>query len=125
VRLALDHHWSPRIAAALRERGHDVASAAEFGWSLLADDDLLEACRLAGRCLLTNDVADFMALVRLWQAGGRLHAGLVLTSDARWPRTVTAIGATVEALAAVMEAHPADEALAQQVLWLAPANGPE
>lgn len=92
---------------------------------MLADDDLLEACRVAGRCLLTNDVADFMALVRRWQAEGRTHAGLVLTSDARWPRTAGAIGITVEALASLMGAHPADDALAGQVRWLAPATGPE
>jgi hypothetical protein len=122
VRLALDHHWSPRIAAALRERGLDAVSVGEMGWHLMSDGQLLEACRVAGRCLLTNDVADFMALVRQRQVEGRAHGGLVLTSDSRWPRTAAAIGVTESALAALMKSHPADNGLAGQVVWLAPAS---
>ena len=93
-----------------------------MGWHLMSDGQLLEACRVAGRCLLTNDVADFMALVRQRQVEGRAHGGLVLTSDSRWPRTAAAIGVTESALAALMKSHPADNGLAGQVVWLAPAS---
>jgi hypothetical protein len=119
VRLALDHHYSPVIAAPLRERGHDVVAIAERGWQAEADEHLLALCAGEGRALLTNNVADFIVLARAWRASGRIHAGLVLTSDASLPRVRGTIGLFVERLDLLMTSRSEDEALADQVHWLA------
>ena len=79
MRLALDHHYSGLIAEQLRSRGHDVVSAAERGWQAESDEVLLTLCAGETRALLTNNVADFAALARRWQAECRAHAGLVFT----------------------------------------------
>ncbi|MHB1166201.1 MAG: DUF5615 family PIN-like protein [Candidatus Nanopelagicales bacterium] len=118
MRLALDHHYSPRIAEALRGRGHDARSILERGWQAEDDESLLALCSDAGRALLTNNVADFMVIARQWQAEGRSHAGLVLTSDAGRPRTRASIGRFVVDLGALMAATPGEGGLADRVHWL-------
>jgi Domain of unknown function (DUF5615) len=118
VRLVLDHHYSPVIAALLRERDHDVVAAVERDWHTQDDETLLGLCSAEGRALLTNNVADFAVLVRRWQAQGRMHGGLVFTSDASLPRVRGTIGVYVEALDALLTAHPASDALADRVWWL-------
>ena len=87
MRLLLDHHYPTVVAARLRERGHDVQAAIERGWHTAADDALLGWCAGEGRALMTSNVADFAPLAREWSAHGRVHAGLLITSDTTWPRT--------------------------------------
>lgn len=118
MRLALDHHYSPRIAGSLRERGRDVVAAFEQDWHTLDDEALLEACAAERRTLVTNNVADFAVLAREWAAEGRTHHGLVLTSDASLPRTTRTIGRYVAALDGLMADHPGDDDLLDRVHWL-------
>jgi hypothetical protein len=119
VRLCLDQHDAPRIAAALRERGHDVIAAeAEGGLRGLSDDELLAFCVRERRALLSENAVDFMPLVHERAARGEEHYGLVLSSPASMPRGVGTIGLFVEALDRFVREHPADEALCNQVHWL-------
>lgn len=118
MKLALDHHYSPKIAEQLRERGHDVVAVSERGWELEADDALLELCRGDHRGLLTNNVADFAVMARHWAAEGRSHAGIVFTSDTSMPRSRQTIGRYVQALDRLLRALPAEDALVDQVRWL-------
>lgn len=76
MRLFLDAHISGRvIAAALRERGHDVRAADEErsldGWD---DARLLELAAGEDRIMVTFNVRDFPRIVGEWAAGGRHHA---------------------------------------------------
>ena len=118
MKVALDHRYSPAIAAQLRSREHDVIAAVERGWNELADEALLELCTSDGRVLLTNDVADLVVLVRRWSLEGRSHAGLVFTSDRSLPRGRRTIGRYVDALDGLMAANPADDAFTDRVHWL-------
>jgi hypothetical protein len=119
VRLLLDEHYSPRIAAELRERGHDVVSAAErddlrgFG-----DRELWNLAAAEGRALMTENAADFMPLVREAAAGGERHFGVVFTSPRSLPRSLGTIGVYVERLDSFLLEHSALDALADKAHWL-------
>jgi Domain of unknown function (DUF5615) len=118
VKLALDHHYSPRIATSLRDLGHDVITVSERGWEAESDEDVLALCLGEQRALLTNNVADFAVIVRGWALEGRSHAGLVFTSDKSMPRSSDWIGHFVLALDGLMQSLPEDDAYADQVWWL-------
>lgn len=117
MRLALDHHYSTKIADQLRDRGHDVVAALERGWQLEEDEVLLALCHEERRALLTNNVADFVVIARLWAAEGRSHSGLIFTSDMSMPRSRNTVGRYVDALDQVLTSLRSDEAL-DRVLWL-------
>jgi len=121
VRLVLDHHFSPMIAAVLRERGHDVIACTERGWHTASDEELLALGSGEERAVLTNNVADFMSVSRSWSGVGRSHFGLAFTSDARMPRSRASIGTFVESIDRLMTAHSGARELRDQVVWLSPA----
>lgn len=78
MRLLLDAHISVRrIAAPLRELGHDVrAVAQERELDGLGDEQLLELAASETRALITFDVRDFSVIARRWAEAGRRHAGI-------------------------------------------------
>ncbi len=118
MKLALDHHFTTRLAIVLRERDHDVVAAIEVGWHDLEDPALFERCVEDGRALLTNNARDFVPIVREWAAEGRSHLGLLLTDDSSWPRATERVGRYIDALDVLMSQHPDDDALADRVRWL-------
>jgi predicted nuclease of predicted toxin-antitoxin system len=118
VRLVLDHHYSHLIAEQLRERGHDVVAVRERSWHRCSDEELLEHCAAEERALLTNNVADFVAIAQRWAAEGRPHAGLVFTSDASLPRTRATIGTYVQLLEELVNEHPGEVPFVDRIHWL-------
>lgn len=90
----------------------------ERGWEQEADESLLAICNEEARALLTNNVGDFVAVVRLWAVESRSHPGLIFTSDASMPRHRDSIGGYVAALDEVLRLHPEIEALRDRILWL-------
>jgi hypothetical protein len=120
VKLALDHHFSTAIAVQLRRRGHDVVAAVERGWNEELDELLLAHCVEDHRALLTNDLDDFPRIAGEWALEGRRHHGLILASDAKMRRTAAHIGRYVRTLDALLAANPADDALADRIIWLLP-----
>jgi hypothetical protein len=118
VRLALDHHYSPLIATGLRDRGHDVFAVSELGWQSEEDEPLLALCSGEGLALVTNNVVDFAVIAQRWADEGRVHAGLVFTSDARWPRRRDMIGRFVDALDALLAGNAGTMSLAGRIHWL-------
>jgi hypothetical protein len=118
MKLALDHHYSPAIAAELRKRGFDVIAAVERGWETEDDEALLGICDKEWRALVTNNVADFSVIARGWALEGRRHSGLIFTSDASMPRGRQTIGRYVEALEELLLANPRDDAFTDRVQWL-------
>jgi hypothetical protein len=119
VRLVLDKHLSPVIAAELRKRGHDVVMARDLLTGQDRPDfELLRVATTEGRAVATVDVGDFVELHRTAVVSGRSHAGLVLLSRRRFPTTGRAIGRLVEALDALLVAHPGDRELENRCVWL-------
>lgn len=116
MRLILDHHYPNAIAAGLRGRGVDVRTLHELQWQEVDDETLLSLCAGQGAVLVTNNVADFMVITRRWSLEGRGHAGLILTSDARWPRSRDGAGALITALAAATNGPPHD--WSDRIQWL-------
>jgi len=121
VKLTLDNHYSPAIARALANQGFDVVTAVEKEWQMAPDGSILDLCRGERRSLLTNSVADFVALANDWHATGRTHSGLIFTSDASLPRTRATIGTYLRLLGDLMRADPGDDAMAEAVVWLGPS----
>jgi hypothetical protein len=118
VRLALDHHYPTAIAEQLRTMGHDAVAAVERDWHREPDEALLALCVAEQRALLTNNVGDFMTVIRGWAVRGQQHAGLVFTSDASLPRTHATIGRYVKLLDALLREHPEPDEFADRIHWL-------
>lgn len=118
MKLLTDEHYATEIAIQLRAAGHDVAAVLELGMTGAADEALLAFAAAQGRALLTNNVRDFATIAALWAKGGQDHHGLLFTSDESLPRGRGTIGLYVEALTALLDAHPAEGALRNQVRWL-------
>jgi len=87
-RLVLDEMFSPAIAAAVRELGHDVVAVAErVDLRSMTDDDLFAWSAAERRWLLTENVKDFRPIMlRALQAGGAI-TGLLFTSSRAFPRS--------------------------------------
>jgi hypothetical protein len=120
LRLLLDEHYSPRIAEELRVRGHDTVSAAELDEVRGSSDrDVWNRAIADERALVTENVADYMALVREFAGTNERHFGVIFTSPRSLPRGLGTIGAFVELLDELLIARSAADATADQVYWLA------
>jgi len=121
ARLVLDEMFSPAIAAAVRNLGHDVIAVAERGDLRPADDEEVFAWATSqGRWLLTENVKDFRPiLLRALQAGTG-GTGLLFTSSRSFPRSRKNPGPLIKAIHAWMLNGPPAEPLAED--WLL---GPE
>jgi predicted nuclease of predicted toxin-antitoxin system len=119
VRLLLDEMFSPQLARALRERGHDVVAVGERAdLSGPPDAEVLTAATSEKRAMLTEDVADYAALAREYARRGESHHGIVLTSAARFTRRRAGLGRLVRALDAFLSEQPATDALRDETRWL-------
>jgi hypothetical protein len=87
----------------------------------LGDLQLWSSALTEGRALLTENIADFMPLVRDAAAQGDRHWGVVFTSPRSMPRGAGTIGLYVDVLDAFLREHPGEDGLLDQVVWLGPA----
>lgn len=118
MKLVLDHHFSPLLAHRMRDLGHDVVTAAEQSWHRDSDEALLSHATEDGRALVTADVKDLVPIARRWAEQGRPHAGVVLAPASSVPRTQAGVGQAVRVLVALLDSHPATDALGDRVHWL-------
>jgi len=108
VKLLLDEMWPPAVAGALRRRGHDVVAVAERPELRGQPDDVILAVAQAeGRAVVTENVVDYLPLAAERLTRGDVHAGVILTSHRRYPRSnPRTIGRLVSALDALLSALP-------------------
>jgi predicted nuclease of predicted toxin-antitoxin system len=118
LRLLLDEHLSPVIAAGLRSRGHDVVAALDVGLSRASDPDLLQRAARERRAVVTLNIRDFRPLHSAYLASGQVHFGIILLSRPRFSTAEVGFGRLISALDTLVSAHPDDEALACLEHWL-------
>lgn len=119
MRLLLDEHLSPESARQLRSRRHDVQAAVERADLVaLPDHELFARMAAERRAILTNNVPDSIRLFSEALSGGQEHYGLLLIDDRSMPRSRNTIGLFVRVLDELLEAHPAEDALRNQLRWL-------
>jgi predicted nuclease of predicted toxin-antitoxin system len=119
VRLLLDEHLSPEIARQLRARRHDVQAAVERADQVsLPDQELFARMAAERRAILTNNVPDYVKLFNAALGQGEEHHGLLLVDDRSMPRARNTIGLFVRVLDELLQAHPAEDALRNQLRWL-------
>lgn len=121
MRLCLDEHYSPQIAADLRSAGHDVTSVKERSeLESLSDANLLSTMTDERRALLTENVGDFAPLIAQRGVDGESHYGIIYTSNHAMPRSKATIGMYVEALTVTLNRFPGEDDFLNGVEWLQP-----
>ncbi len=118
MKFYLDENLSDKIARAARDHGVDVISSHECGRDNYNDAEQLRLASLDGRCLVTRDRDDYLALT--WQAmsGETPHAGVLIVARSLHQSD---IGSLVRALVAYHQTHAGDHA-AYTVDYLRPAT---
>ena len=87
MRLLLDEMWSPAIAAALPERGHDVVAVTERSDLRGKPDDVMfSEAQADGRAIVTENVVDYRQLASEALRAGRTAPTLIFTSNRAYPR---------------------------------------
>jgi len=80
--------YTPAIAEQLRRRGHDVTSArADPRREALPDSIIFAIAQSEGRVIVTENVDDFLEIEARYRKQGQDHAGLILTTNHRIPRS--------------------------------------
>ena len=64
MKFLIDQNRSPRLAALLREHGHDAVHTLELGLERALDEDLLAMAAAEGRVIVSGDT-DFGTLLAL------------------------------------------------------------
>jgi hypothetical protein len=87
MKLLLDEMWPSPIADQLRRRGHDVVAVAERPELRgQADPAIFAFAQAEGRTILTENVPDYRLLVAFELQHGGSHAGIIYTTNRRFPR---------------------------------------
>jgi hypothetical protein len=118
LKLVLDEHFSRRIAAELRRRGHDVIAVSEReDLRGLPDEGLMAHARGERRAMATQDFADFASLVREAMVAETEHFGVLFVPKRVWS-SLRDFEPLVVALERFLDEGPRDEALLGGVAWL-------
>jgi predicted nuclease of predicted toxin-antitoxin system len=121
ARLLLDEMFSPVIAAALRDLGHDVTSVAEqHALRAMTDEEVFALAAVQKRWLLTENVKDFQPILQQSRQAGTPTAGLLFTSNRAFPRSRKNPGPLIQAVHAWLCAGAPQPPLAED--WLLPSG---
>lgn len=121
-RLVLDEMFSPAIAAALRDPGHDViAVAGRSDLRAMRDADVFAWAASEGRWVLTENVKDFRPIL-LRALPADAVTGVLFASGRAFPRSRKNPGPLIEAIDAWMRSGPPGSPLTED--WLLPCGSP-
>jgi len=104
LRLLLDAQISARrVAAPLRDQGHEVRAADEeralAGWP---DELLLRLATTESRIMVTFNARDYIQIARRWAEAGRSHSGLLIVVGI----DTSEFGLILRRLAETFASHP-------------------
>lgn len=122
VALLLDEMHSPVVAAALRERGHDVISVtSDPSMRSMPDTALWAWAGINRRRIVTENVKDFRPLLLRAEESGDPVTALLFTSGRIFPRSRRNPGPLIDALDAWLRApgvtrRPVEDWLAARTL---------
>ncbi|HCU91862.1 MAG TPA: hypothetical protein DHU96_03645 [Actinobacteria bacterium] len=117
ARLVLDEMFSPAIAAALRDLGHDVVAVAERGELRAMTDEEVSAWATAqGRWLLTGNVKDFRPILLRALQTETPATGILHTSSRAFPRSRKNPGPLIQSQHAWLRAGPPEAPITED--WL-------
>lgn len=117
ARLVLDEMFSPTVAGALRDLGHDVVAVAERGELRAMNDEEVFAWAISqGRWLVTENVKDFRPILQRALQADNITTGVVYTSNRSFPRSRKNPGPLIQALHAWMADGPPEAPLTED--WL-------
>jgi hypothetical protein len=117
IALLLDEMHAPVVAATLRDRGHDVIAVADqVELRAMPDEELFSWAGQAGRCIVTENVKDFVPLLRRAEESGQARALLLFTSSRTFPRSRRNPGPLIDALEVWV--HDADAEARPTEDWL-------
>ncbi len=121
MRLFLDAHISTRrVAAPLRERGHDVRAAdEERDLDGSSDEQLLALAAEEDRIFITFDVKDFSVIARRWGEANRKHAGCAIVVGIDHSE----FGTIISVVEREMQARPTPNDWIDRTLYIARARG--
>ena len=107
VKLLIDEMWPPTVAGELRRRRFDAVAVLERTDLRGASDlELLGIGRSENRVIVTENASDFRRIAAREMTYGRGHAGLILTSNHRFPRSQPkTVGLLVTALVALLSSN--------------------
>jgi len=112
LKLLLDEMYPSFIADELRTRGHDVVSVHEAPGRGTPDDEVFDHARSEGRAVVTENIRDYRPLAEALLAAGESHAGVLFTTDKRWPRSNPgALMTALDELLMAMSEQPVDAEL--------------
>jgi predicted nuclease of predicted toxin-antitoxin system len=108
VKLLLDEMFPHAIAGELRRRGHDVSAITERPELLgKLDAEIFVVAQLEDRVIVTENVGDYRRLAAELIGRGHAHAGLILTTNRRFPRhDPRTVGRLVGALDELLSTQP-------------------
>lgn len=123
MRLLLDEHFPGEIARQLVDRfGHDVRAVESVrALRSASDPELLETAVGERRAFVTENASDFVPLYAEWARSGRVHLGIVITTNRAFPRGGDP-GRLIRALDALLRANPSEDALTGMIRWLRPSG---
>ena len=113
MRLLLDEMYPPALAAMLTEAGIDAITIIELGMTGTPDPDVFAYAVEDGRAVVTENVADFVAIAAQHSTTGAHHAGLLIALSNRFSRRPAGYCRTVAAITA----HQNDD-LTDRVIYL-------
>ncbi|MHB8691575.1 MAG: DUF5615 family PIN-like protein [Solirubrobacteraceae bacterium] len=113
MKLLLDEMHPPALAQALRAVAIDAATIIELGMTGTPDLDVFAYAITDKYLVLTENVADFVAIAAQHSTAGGHHAGLLIALSSRFSRRASGHGAIVKAI----QANQTDE-LTDRIIYL-------
>jgi hypothetical protein len=110
LKLLFDEMYPSLIADELRARGHDVVSVHEAPGRGTPDDEVFDHAR--SEAVVTENIRDYRPLAEALLAAGESHAGVLFTTDKRWPRSNPgALTTALDELLTAISEQPVDAEL--------------